>query len=636
MHLGNSSFNTIWIIVIILFVLLFVYLRYLDTRKPAAAISRGSDPYSLEAMTAFVKESLHQLTHSQLSDLGLHEEEYRRRLNKRSELRSALKGCVSGDVLDKAYVKDFLKQLLVRDLGLNESNIHAAIPFENLTELTAQDQFEIILYLYKQRHGENALSVLLETYDLAGPRVIPGYGEGSVYAVTAEDIAYIYESEQRPLLFPEKLDIVVQRIYQQYKGFSVVDEIRDQRIDGISGGVSGIPVNRDGQDNFHSQDEFLGLGFSNTESPATGCESVWIFYRGVSLHLAFLSFGSMLELKRVCQNIYKYNHPGQLSEASGYKVNEMKDGSRVVVVRPPFAESWAFFVRKFDLPKASLDQLITGNGSELVIGLLRYLMKGSRITAITGAQGSGKTTLLMAMVGHIYASYTLRVQEMAFELHLRKIYSRRNILSFRETEHISGQDGLDLQKKTDGTVNILGEVASDEVASWMIQMSQVASLFTVFTHHAKTFKDLVQSLRNSLLKSGVFRQEHIAEQQVVSVINFDIHLRRDAYGNRYIERITECIPVEKGSLPPFEGTSEKRWKNSMEEYFQLSAEHMRRLNEVSYFVSRNVIEYRDGSYIAAAKLSESSVREMTEHMHPEDAEEFRVFLASGWGEQSVL
>lgn len=67
----------------------------------------GSDPYSLEAMTAFVKESLHQLTHNQLSDLGLHEEEYRRRLNKRSELRSALKGCVSGDVLDKAYVKDF-------------------------------------------------------------------------------------------------------------------------------------------------------------------------------------------------------------------------------------------------------------------------------------------------------------------------------------------------------------------------------------------------------------------------------------------------------------------------------------------------------------------------------------------------
>jgi len=28
---------------------------------------------------------------------------------------------------------------------------------------------------------------------------------------------------------------------------------------------------------------------------------------------------------------------------------------------------------------------------------------------------------------------------------------------------------LDVQKKTDGSVNIIGEVATDPVASWMIQ-----------------------------------------------------------------------------------------------------------------------------------------------------------------------
>ena len=33
--------------------------------------------------------------------------------------------------------------------------------------------------------------------------------------------------------------------------------------------------------------------------------------------------------------------------------------------------------------------------------------------------------------------------------------------------------GLDVQKKTDGGVNILGEVATDPVAAWMIQMAQV-------------------------------------------------------------------------------------------------------------------------------------------------------------------
>ena len=96
---------------------------------------------------------------------------------------------------------------------------------------------------------------------------------------------------------------------------------------------------------------------------------------------------------------------------------------------------------------------------------------------------------------------------MAFELHLRDIYPDRNILSFRETDTISGQEGLDIQKKTDGTVNILGEVATIEVAAYLIQMSQVGSLFTLFTHHAKTTDSLVKYMRNSLLSSGIFRDE---------------------------------------------------------------------------------------------------------------------------------
>lgn len=626
---SNSLLNSLWIVLIILVILIFMYIRWLSIRKKSVNSQGGPEQYSLQAMTEFVKETLHQMTHSQLSDLGLHEEEYRRRLSKRSELRRALKGCVSGNVMDKQYVKQFLKELLVKNLKLNEMNINIAIPFEKHEILSSQDHFEIILHLYKRKFHEHALAEMFERYQLSKPRVIPGYGEDAVYAVTAEDIAYIYGSEIRALTFHEKLDIVVQRIYQQYKGFSVIDEIRDQRIDGVSGGVSGTL----GQSTIqHFRIDPLIDRNMNPVNPVSECESVWVFYRGISIHMAFLSFGSVRELKRVCQNIYKYNHPGQLSEASGYKVNEMKDGSRVVVVRPPFSESWAFFVRKFDVNSTSLEQLITGKGAEIPIGLLQFLMKGSRITAITGAQGSGKTTLLMAMVRHIYASYTLRVQEMAFELHLRKIYSRRNILSFRETDHISGQDGLDLQKKTDGTVNILGEVASDEVASWMIQMSQVASLFTVFTHHAKTFNDLVQSLRNSLLKSGMFRQEDIAEQQVVSVINFDVHLKRDPFGNRFIERITECVPCDQEDFPEWHQTKNRNSAVEMvNQYMELSVEHFRRQNRPSSYISRNVVEYIDGRYIAAEPLSERSVREMEEQMQPQDINAFRTFITKCWG-----
>lgn len=46
--------------------------------------------------------------------------------------------------------------------------------------------------------------------------------------------------------------------------------------------------------------------------------------------------------------------------------------------------------------------------------------------------------MLMAMIENIYETMNLRITETAFELHLRKIYPTRNILSMRETETVSG------------------------------------------------------------------------------------------------------------------------------------------------------------------------------------------------------
>ena len=355
------------------------------------------------------------------------------------------------------------------------------------------------------------------------------------------------------------------------------------------------------------------------------CDSVWIFFQGKSIRLEFLSFGTESELKRVCQNIYKYNNPGQLSDTNGFIINEMKDGSRVVVVRPSFAENWAFFVRKFDVKKADLNQLIVGNGAENVINLIKYLVKGARITSITGEQASGKTTMLMAMIENIYETMNIRVQETAFELHLRKIYPTRNILTFRETDSISGQMGLDVQKKTDGSVNIIGEVATDEVASWMIQASQVASQFTLFTHHAKTFPLLVQSIRNSLLKTGVFSNEKIAEDQVVGVLNFDIHLVKDFKGKRYIERITECIPIENEDEYNFNYKKLKTNDGKMESFFENATSYFSKSTNLKTYKYVNIVEYHDGNYIITNPISQNNIKEMKNNMDEQDAKDFEKF-----------
>ena len=621
----------ILLILVVLAVIIFTVVYKITKKKKQddeeEIKSVDDKTYTLEKMSEFIKRRLDEITKINLYDIGLSEEELKRRKNKKYELKKALKGCTYGDVNDKKYVKELIYDLLYKEYGVDEMTISRAIPFDIPSLLTAQDKFDILLYAYKKDFGYEALTVLIKKYNLATLKYVAGETKPT-YVITSDEIGEIYEKENIPLDFADKLNIVVQRVYQHYKGYSSIDEIRDMNIDGVSGGVSGLPesfLSQVAQTDADYVDQIL------EHKVPRACDSIWIFFQGKSIRLEFLSFGTESELKRVCQNIYKYNNPGQLSDTNGYKINEMKDGSRVVVVRPSFSETWAFFVRKFDVKRATLEQLITAPGGDKAIALLKYLVKGARIIAITGEQGCGKTTMLMGMIENIYETMNIRVQETAFELHLRKIYPTRNILSFRETDTISGQEGLDVQKKTDGSVNIIGEVATDPVASWMIQAAQVASKFTLFTHHAKTFPNLVTALRNSMLRTGVFTNEKTAEEQVVQVLNFDVHLVKDFRGRRYIERVTECIPVEDKNEYTFDHKNQKTLEGKLDKFLDNATYYFTKTTNKELYKYVNILEYIDDEYVITNKISDTNIAEMRSNMDSSDMEEEDKFIEETWG-----
>ena len=624
-------FNILLILLLLAFIAGFFYYRVKKSGTDQIvedSLTREKTTYSLTTMQNYIKKQFDEITRMNLYDLALSEEEFERRKNVKYELKKALKGAGYADANDKKYVKSLMFDLLKNDYKVNNFNINHAIPFNNFNELTSQDKFEILMHIYKKTYKAEALTKIIIKYALDYPKyefdeTVPSY------VITAREIDDIFTNEvsTETLSFEDKLEIVVQRIYQEYKGYSVVDDIRDMNIDGVSGGVSGIPPSF--LDQLTDMDDYLTQ--MNESKIPMSYDSVWIFYKGKAMYLSFLSFGSEAELKRVCQNIYKYNNPGQLSESVGYKINEMKDGSRVVVLRPNFSESWAFFVRKFAPPTLiSPEQLLIHKNKEKVVELLKYLIRGARVTAITGEQGCGKTTLLMAIMKYLYPTITIRVQETAFELHLRKIYPHHNILSLRETDTISGQEGLDVQKKTDGGVNILGEVSTDPVATWMIQMAQVASKFTLFTHHAKTFPNLITSLRNSLLKIGMFSSEQVAEVQVVQVINFDIHLKRAVDGTRYIERITECIPLEPTYNYNNDYRKVKDINQKLDKFMDNAVEYFQHMTQSKNYTYRNIVEFVDGEYVFKNPISEENIKAMRDNMSAEDIKAFDEFVDMAW------
>ncbi len=165
----------------------------------------------------------------------------------------------------------------------------------------------------------------------------------------------------------------------------------------------------------------------------------------------------------------------------------------------------------------------------------------------------------------------------------------------------------------------------------MIQSAQVASKFTLFTHHAKTFPDLVTALRNSMLRAGVFKDERTAEEQVVQVLNFDIHLVKDFRGVRYIERITECIPVEEKNEYTFDHRNEKTLEGKFDKFMDNAAIFFGKTTNRELYKYRNVMEYVNDSYVLTNPISETNIKEMRINMETTDMEAFDRFLERNWG-----
>lgn len=555
-------------VLLVLLIIIILFVCYDGRSKEEKRVE--DNPYQLSYLQDKLKQYFYDNVNEELHSKHLTKQELQKLKHQKMYLRKALHECNVGSAVAKRFVKEQIKEWLQSSIKITPENINFVIPFHDVLALSCQDKFEILLYQYKTEYGTEAFCKLLMDYDLWNPK----QREDTPYEIRQDQIHRIFDIAGIRLSFTDKLEIIAQRLYQNYKGHGPVDELRDMNIDGVSGGVSG------------SLSEKVDELMSDTINGSSNLKnSIWVFFRGLMIHLSFLSFSSTEELQKICRNIYRYGKPGQLSAVRGYIVNEMMDGSRVVVVRPPFAESWSFFVRKFDyLGVSKLTELITDENAPLVITLLRLLIRGEQVIGITGEQGSGKTTLLKSLIQFIPPSYTLRVQELVFELHLREIYPERNIVSFRETAEIQGREGLDLQKKTDGTVNIIGEVASAPVASWLVMVSQVASKYTIFTHHAKTTKHLVMALRNDLMITGAFQNEHAAQMQVKASIRFDVHVAKDNNGHRYIERITEIEP------------------NIHED-------------EISV---RDIIRYESGKYVLVQPVSEETKEEMFTHLSIEE------------------
>ena len=185
-------FNTL-LILVVLIVAVVAVAYYINKNKNAEVeqqIEKDDKTYTLETMKNYVKKRLDEITKINLYDIGLSEEELKRRKNKKYALKKALKGCTYGDVNDKRYVKELIADLLSKEYGIDETNISSAIPFDIPSLLTSQDKFDILLYTYKKEFGYEALTQLIKRYNLATLKYIQGETKPT-YVITEDEIDFV-------------------------------------------------------------------------------------------------------------------------------------------------------------------------------------------------------------------------------------------------------------------------------------------------------------------------------------------------------------------------------------------------------------------------------------------------------------
>ena len=438
------------------------------------------------------------------------------------------------------FVIDYISSLLQGKHGIDALTINRPIKFHDEEQLSSDEKYDILLCYYTREYG---------MHDAMHEFICQNHFDelrNEQYYVDEQDIKEVYHRllPKMNLSFTDKMDVLAHRIYQTRSGHGCADRTRDLNVSGVSLGVSGI-----------SADTFSFAGASKSQANNETAyrfsyDSFWMNFEGKQFYMSCTGCHSQKELIRVCKNLYRYHAPKNASANDGRVLNDMKDGSRVTVARPNFCGSWSAIVRKHSGGKIlTLEEQLTDPGAENVIALLKYIILGEQPLEITGGQSCGKTTVLRRAATFIRKYKTIRSEETIFELELNEVMQDRNIVTFRETDLISGQEALNFIKKTDCDVLIFGETVDPAVAAWKIQASQTGGPFNMETNHAETTEKLLKWYRNALLMCAGFSNELIAMEQVVDALKFDMHMAKTPSGHFYCERITEIIPVEDDKKP---------------------------------------------------------------------------------------
>lgn len=567
--MANIALGLLFILIVIT-----ITVRFYLKRKKQTVFGKG---YVINTFEELVTIVLRDFTEIIKPDRGLMKTsiEYEASLRNKSRIAQAARKCVYGEENARRTIIKVFHDIIASHLLTLES-CYSIFNFEDLETLPPEIKFEILLYCLAPQYGKNAVKFLNDTYKWSSPRYIAQSGlERREVDYALVDTMFKEQMPYDSLSYEQCIDVISILVYQNSKGYGKIDTLMQQNIDGLELGTVGAIRYRllNANPNYVTE-----------RSCSIQLDAQWI-------HLSFINFGTVDEIKRLVLNVSNTEGSEALTIKRPTKVVDMYNGSRVTCIRPNVGATWGLFVRSFSAGVISVKKWLDKpevKNWEIVDKLLFYLCQCTENTAVTGQQNTGKTTLMKGLIGY-YPYFNIRVIEMSFELQLNEIYPDRNIFCTRNDEFTSATEVQDILKKTDGYLSMAGEIATNEVAANAMQFGLVASQATMFSHHGKDYMGLIEGLTNALLSSGQFNDRDSAQGLVLDVVKHNVHC--DFHKKlRVVDYIEEIVKGE--TIVPYQDIKvSSDVVSAIDQSTALNREFYQRTTDRVRYTSRKIIRF---------------------------------------------
>lgn len=567
--MANIALGLLFILIVIT-----ITVRFYLKRKKQTVFGKG---YVINTFEELVTIVLRDFTEIIKPDRGLMKTsiEYEASLRNKSRIAQAARKCVYGEENARRTIIKVFHDVIASHLLTLES-CYSIFNFEDLETLPPEIKFEILLYCLAPQYGKNAVKFLNDTYKWSSPRYIAQSGlERREVDYALVDTMFKEQMPYDSLSYEQCIDVISILVYQNSKGYGKIDTLMQQNIDGLELGTVGAIRYR----LLNANPDYV-----TERSCSIQLDAQWI-------HLSFINFGTVDEIKRLVLNVSNTEGSEALTIKRPTKVVDMYNGSRVTCIRPNVGATWGLFVRSFSAGVISVKKWLDKpevKNWEIVDKLLFYLCQCTENTAVTGQQNTGKTTLMKGLIGY-YPYFNIRVTEMSFELQLNEIYPDRNIFCTRNDEFTSATEVQDILKKTDGYLSMAGEIATNEVAANAMQFGLVASQATMFSHHGKDYMGLIEGLTNALLSSGQFNDRDSAQGLVLDVVKHNVHC--DFHKKlRVVDYIEEIVKGE--TIVPYQDIKvSSDVVSAIDQSTALNREFYQRTTDRVRYTSRKIIRF---------------------------------------------